>query len=319
MYNAEGFIKNALFSIQNQDFKDIEIIAIDDGSKDKSVNIVKEFMKKDPRIILIQNGENKGTLYTKTKVIFNSKGKYVMILDQDDLYIQKEALSTLYYEIETNNVDILRFTVLVLYSNFNLNQKNYIHYEETPILYQPDISKLIYIFTDDEKVKRVGDVIWNNIFKTELFIKIIKMIDDKFMNTKMNRHEDILLLFLLSRHAQSFKNIKRIFYGRILWTYGINPKINFCMDEKNKNADNYSCLSFLNYIEFLLINTNNTIRDKKIASYELKARYLNHECKNNQFTRERGIYTCKLYLKNDYIEKDVKNEITNFLNTINAT
>jgi glycosyltransferase involved in cell wall biosynthesis len=44
-------------------------------------------MQKDPRIVLYQNEENKGALYSKVKGILNSKGKYVMILDHDDLYI----------------------------------------------------------------------------------------------------------------------------------------------------------------------------------------------------------------------------------------
>ena len=52
IYNAAGYIKNALLSIENQDFKDVEIIMVDDGSKDNSVNLIKNFMKKDPRIVL---------------------------------------------------------------------------------------------------------------------------------------------------------------------------------------------------------------------------------------------------------------------------
>ena len=77
VYNAEGFLKNALLSIQNQDLKDIEIIMVDDCSKDNSVNVIKEMMKTEPRIFLYQNKENKGALYTKSKGILLSKGKYL--------------------------------------------------------------------------------------------------------------------------------------------------------------------------------------------------------------------------------------------------
>ena len=52
MYNAEGYIENGIYAIENQDLKDIEIIIIDDKSKDNSVEIVKQLMKKDPRINL---------------------------------------------------------------------------------------------------------------------------------------------------------------------------------------------------------------------------------------------------------------------------
>ena len=113
VYNGEGFLKTALLSIQNQDFKDVEIIMIDDCSKDNSVNLIKELMIKDPRIILYQNKENKGMLYTKTRGVLYAKGKYVMILDVDDLYTQRDAFSTLYLEAEKNNLDILGIGLLI--------------------------------------------------------------------------------------------------------------------------------------------------------------------------------------------------------------
>ena len=58
-----------------------------DCSKDNSVNLIKELMVKDPRIKLYQNEENKGALYTKTRGVLNAKGKYVMALDEDDMYV----------------------------------------------------------------------------------------------------------------------------------------------------------------------------------------------------------------------------------------
>jgi cellulose synthase/poly-beta-1,6-N-acetylglucosamine synthase-like glycosyltransferase len=67
VYNGEGYLEKALLSIENQDFKDIEIIMVDDCSKDNSVNLIKELMIKDPRIRLYQNEENKGALFTKIK------------------------------------------------------------------------------------------------------------------------------------------------------------------------------------------------------------------------------------------------------------
>ena len=52
IYNGEAFIKRALLSIQNQDFKDIEIVMVDDCSKDNSLNLIKELMLYEPRIVL---------------------------------------------------------------------------------------------------------------------------------------------------------------------------------------------------------------------------------------------------------------------------
>ena len=319
LYNGEGYLKNGLMSIQNQDFKDIEIIFVDDFSRDNSTDLVRHFMEKDPRIILLKNEENKGTLYTKAKGVLNSKGKYVMIFDQDDMYTQRNALSTAYNEIEKYNLDMLGFSAKEIYG-YNINTKKFKHkfrnYIKTPILYQPDIPKRMYKYTKSGNVIRVGSVLWNYIIKNELFKKIIGQIDEIFLSTKMVRHEDYLFLFLLTRSAISLKQIKKIFYVQIVFKKSTNKKINFSLSEKQKNKENLHCMSFINYIEFLLMKTNDTVQDKKIASFELNRWYLK-ECRENQYVRERGVMLCKLFLNNKYIENGVKKKILNFMDEIN--
>lgn len=313
MFNAEAYIKYNLCSIQHQNFHDIEIIIIDDYSKDNSVNLVKDLMKTDPRIILHQNEENKGTLYSKTKGVLMAKGKYVLIIDQDDMYIQNDAFSTMYKEMEKDNLDILGFGSILADTTHLKEGMKLNLYINSPIIYQPYISRRMFSVNSKGEIVRVGDFIWNYIYKKEIFIKSIMQIDDKTMNTKMNCHEDFLLFFLLTRNAYKLKQIKRLFYAHINWIGDNNPKILFTRKEKKKNKENLKCMSFMNYIEFLLLKTNNDINDKKIASYELKIFYLNSFCKYNKYVEKRGIYVCKLFLENKYITDDVKNEIKSFL------
>ena len=75
VHNGEGFIKEAVISIQNQDFKDLEIIIINDYSTDNSADVIKELMKTEPRILYYQNEENRGAFYTKTKGCTSCKRK----------------------------------------------------------------------------------------------------------------------------------------------------------------------------------------------------------------------------------------------------
>ena len=311
VYNGEPYLKNALLSIQNQDFKDIEIIMIDDCSKDNSVNLIKELMLTDPRIVFYQNEENRGALYTKTKGILNSKGKYVMTLDEDDMYSQRNAFSTLYEEAERNNLDILGFASFTTNRHTKKGISIY-RYLETQILFQPKVAQRMYKYKRDGSIKRVGNVLWNYIFRTDLFIKTIKQIDDKYFKIKMNVHDDFLLFFLLTRNAYNIKQIKRILYLKIIWDE--NTKVAFSLKEKNKNKDNLDCMAYLNYIEMTLIKTNNTILDKKIPSFELNSYFLNHTCRNNTYVREKGISICKQFLENKYIEKNIKDKILIFLN-----
>ena len=237
-----------------------------------------------------------------------------MILDQDDVYTQKDCFSTLYYEIEKNHLDFLGFASLFR-RKFKLRHKKMIHhYFETSIIYKPKIYSSMFYHRKDGGIDLNIDVLWCYIFKSELFKNVIKQIDDKFLNSKMNCHEDFLLLFLLSKNANSFKNIKRIFYFHIKWKYFRDKKVKFSVKEKYKDNDNLKCNSFLNSIEFFLIKTDDSYYDKEIASHTLKRYYLNNNCRNNIYARERGIKVSKLFLENQFISNDTKNEILLFLN-----
>ena len=314
VYNGEGFIKTGLCSIQNQDFKDVEIVFIDDFSKDNSVNLIKELMQRDPRIVLYQNEENKGALYSKAKGILNSKGKYVMTLDHDDLYTQRDAFSILYEEAERNNLDILEFSAMM--GGLHLYPGQYIiGNANTPVEFQPNISQKMYC-RPKGKVHRCGAVIWNYLFRTEFFKKVIKLIDDNFLNSKMIVHDDFLFYFLLTRNAYNFKEIKNIFYYH-LKKPKMNEAVRFTENEKYNHRKKLNCLSYITYAEFLLKKTDDTFLDKEIASYELENWFLNHECRQNKNITNEAIRVCKLFIENKYIEEEMKKKILIFLNETN--
>lgn len=83
VYNGEKFIGKAIESILNQTYKDFELIIINDGSKDRTLNIVKEYS--DSRIRLIDLVRNVGLVKVRNIGIKNSNGKYIAWLDSDDI------------------------------------------------------------------------------------------------------------------------------------------------------------------------------------------------------------------------------------------
>ena len=132
-----------LHSVQNQNFSYLEIIIVDDGSKDKSIKVIKELMKEDDRIKLIRNIENRGTLYSKTRGILNAKGKYVMTLAHDDLYARNNAFSILFKEAEKYNLDLLGFASIIFSVETKyINRENNISYFKTFIIKKPNIKKI---------------------------------------------------------------------------------------------------------------------------------------------------------------------------------
>ena len=182
-YNGEAFLKTTILSIQNQDLKDVEIVIVDDGSKDNTVNLVKELMKTEPRIVLYENGENKGSMFTKTRGVLLAKGKYVMTLDEDDIYVQRDAFSYLYEEAEKNNIDILKF--IFRHSGARIPRYGSSYGNKTGIITQPELSNFMYYIDSKGRVKQNGGNLVNVFVRTKIFKKAISLIDEKNLNTKM--------------------------------------------------------------------------------------------------------------------------------------
>ncbi len=95
-YNYENYIKETIESVQNQTYKDWEMIVVDDGSKDNSVEVIKSYCNQDKRIKLFQheNGQNKGLAETVKFGIEQAQGKWIIFLESDDTitpdYIEKK-------------------------------------------------------------------------------------------------------------------------------------------------------------------------------------------------------------------------------------
>ena len=109
LYNVEKHVTVCIHSILNQDLdsKDYEILIINDGSTDNSLNIVKKFEQKYSNII-VYTQKNEGVGSARNKGVSLAKGKYVYFLDPDD-YLAENVLKTVVYHADLHKVDILTF------------------------------------------------------------------------------------------------------------------------------------------------------------------------------------------------------------------
>lgn len=106
VYNAEGSIDRCINSILNQTYNDYEIIAINDGSKDNSLNILKKYEKKLKGKMKVINQENQGVASTRNNGIKVATGKYITFIDNDD-FIDSDYLNTYIKEIENHDYDVV--------------------------------------------------------------------------------------------------------------------------------------------------------------------------------------------------------------------
>lgn len=122
VYNVELYLEKCLNSIINQTYKNIEIICINDGSKDNSLNILKKYQKKDKRITIIDK-KNNGLSSARNNGIKVSTGEYITFVDSDD-WLEKNAIEILYNTIKKENVDVVRGNYCINYDYNDTNIKN---------------------------------------------------------------------------------------------------------------------------------------------------------------------------------------------------
>ncbi len=115
-YNSELYIKRCIDSIIEQEYEVNEIIVIDDCSTDQSLNIIKEYINKNNKIVLIENEKNMGVSYTRNKGIENAKSEYIMFCDSDDWY-EKNATKKMAEQIENNHADFVFSGYYISYNN----------------------------------------------------------------------------------------------------------------------------------------------------------------------------------------------------------
>jgi len=104
IYNSEKTLERCVRSIINQTYKNLEIILINDGSNDNSLNICKDLKKIDDRIKIIDS-KNEGVSSARNKGIENALGKYIMFADSDD-YVSNVWCESLYSIVDDNNFSI---------------------------------------------------------------------------------------------------------------------------------------------------------------------------------------------------------------------
>lgn len=159
VYNAQNSIRRCIESILNQDYKDIELIVVDDGSKDDSAKILDEFAIKDNRMIVIHK-PNSGVSDTRNLAISKVTGEYIQFLDADD-YIPLDSTKSMVRAIEDNDVDLVVSDFYRVVGD-KLSKKGSI--SNDGVLSRNEYAELMALSPADFYY----GVLWNKLYKTEI-------------------------------------------------------------------------------------------------------------------------------------------------------
>ena len=124
VYNSERYLPECLDSILAQDFSDYEVICIDDGSTDKSREVLSSYSGKDCRFLVITQ-EHKGPGVARNKGLAKASGEYLYFMDSDDCLGDEAALSFIVGQMEQSSLDLLCISSRLRFENEQLKEKRY--------------------------------------------------------------------------------------------------------------------------------------------------------------------------------------------------
>ena len=262
IYNKEKFILRILRSIQNQSFKDIEIIFCDDFSNDNSTKLIEKFQKEDGRIILMKHDINKGTLINRNDGANIAKGEYLLFIDGDDLLVNN-ILERTFLIAKSKDIDIIQYQHYIgdFYNTFYCSDIK----RTDKIIYQPELSSLMYY--ENGTLHQSEFNVWGKLIKREIYLETLKKIDKYFLNQNMILHEDGLILFMLFKTAKSYLFIKD--YGLLYFSNEYSTMRNL----RNKNKINKSTRDSFLYLEYMFKYTNDSLYEKNMAVCQFKFLY----------------------------------------------
>ena len=165
IYNSDKYLRQTLDSICSQTLKDIEIILVDDGSTDSSVDIIKEFADRDSRIIALSQTEaSDGAALARNLGVKHAKGKYVSVLDADDLF-EPDMLQKTYERAEDTGADVVIFDGDLFYEKLDTIR-------ETGMILRKEFLPDEDVFAPAENADRLFfmtiGAAWNTLFKKKL-------------------------------------------------------------------------------------------------------------------------------------------------------
>lgn len=261
IYNKEKIIKRTISSIQNQNMDNFEIILVNDFSTDNTLSVIKDIQINEPRIKIIQNHKNMGTLYSRCIGTLSAKGKYILPLDNDDMYLYKYAFDDIFKEINSNNLDLIKFNGIEaedINGFFNNNIKNvkYAFKKDYDIIIkQPNLSYYPTIRLNNIGNNFAVDLfLWLKCINTQIYKKAISLYNEDRYSIFMTSCEDDIMTYIIFQLAKSFKYIKKYCILHFDFPYSANKIIS---NESRVKSNIY-------YLDAVCDFSKNSIKGKEI-------------------------------------------------------
>ena len=279
VYNIEEYLKECLESIINQSFKDFEVICVNDGSTDNSLEILQKYAENDERFKVL-NQENQGQGVARNNALNIANGEYILFVDPDD-FIELNMLEVFNERLDIQNVDVAFFD----YQIFGENTKTKI------VRFMDEMKKIFNLNINDNLVFNWQELVKDNFRYTAMMVwnKVYsnKFLKENHIQFAPNKHaEDHIFSISATLLANKISYIKKtLYYYRKRSDSSVNKvsENNFCIFEniaivadflKQNNLYKKYEHDFRNYIVNLCVYHCNKIPTALLSTYIEKTRQL---------------------------------------------
>jgi len=287
VYNMEKYIGRALFSIINQSFKNIEIIAVNDNSNDNTEKIIRRLQSEDNRIKIINHYKNLGVYSSRKDGILNAKGEFILLIDPDDMLLNRDIFQELYNYNLKYNLDMIEFTVFHQIEGennifFPISQTlNHYHNFNKNIIYQPELSDIIFYIPNSKNYSSIiCRTIWNKIIRKDIMSKTIEYTELDFHNQYLITADDTPLNIINFFFAKNYSNINVPGY---LYNIRKNSMSKESNDDKHNKIISYNYLLYYKLL-YRYIKENKKNINFLLFDLEANINYL-LKIRNNYLTK----------------------------------
>ena len=314
IYNASKFINIAYKSIQNQSFKKVEIIFINDLPSNLIDNdIINTLKENDKRIILVKNKKNRGAFYSRNRGVLLAKGKYIQFLDVDDLLVNNILEKSLNLS-EKNDLDVVHYSYISVYPN----GRKGVRYLNTSkgILYQPEIKDIMCYNNEVLYDKLHKFQLWDKLIKKNVFLNALRFIGEENLKERFSFAENILTTYAVTNVAQSLIYLNEPgYYYYVSRNGSVSEQLNF--KEKSNQFVKYP----FKIIKIVYDKAENNIKSKRKALCFFRTFYYFYWARTTDFlmdnlTREIMVSISNMLINSIYLDDESKDYVNNIRNEI---
>lgn len=283
-YNVESYIESCLLSVISQTYKSLEIIVVDDGSKDRTGEIADNYAEKDERIFVIHQ-KNGGVSNARNTGMKHANGEYIMFLDSDD-WIESKCCETVIREIQNEEADLVFFEYYKEYKDKSIRMKTY---KKKKLIYNQNGVKEFFIY-DMRTITPWGKIYRHEVINMYQYNEMFKMAEDVDFNYRV--YEKVRKAVYIQKPLLHYRILEKSAI------HGYDPNIEnkmvpvldylskWCKDkDRGKELAYYSFAA----IAFLLICQNGICIDEKLNFLQKKRKIA--DLKNNSYISDLYCHT----------------------------